>query len=212
MTLLSYNKEQQETDVSKSSNNPSEDFISTREAANQLGVALSTVQGWVEAGLIRAWKTPGGHRRIPVAEIESMRQQQNAILQPEKSRQALRVLVVEDDALQRELYEKQFEKIGLELDVRFAENGYQGLIEFGKQAPDCLITDLEMPEMDGFRMIRELQSHPSATPETLQILVVTGLKAAEIDIRGGLPERAQLLFKPLELAQLRSFLLALVSA
>ena len=37
-----------------------DDVLSTREAAEQLGVALRTVQLWVENGVLPAWKTAGG--------------------------------------------------------------------------------------------------------------------------------------------------------
>jgi excisionase family DNA binding protein len=47
-----------------------EDVCSTREAADRLGVSLRTVQLWSEAGLLRAWKTPGGHRRILTDSID----------------------------------------------------------------------------------------------------------------------------------------------
>ena len=40
------------------------EFWSTREAADLLGVSLRTVQLWTEAGVLKAWKTAGGHRRI----------------------------------------------------------------------------------------------------------------------------------------------------
>ena len=36
----------------------------TREAAEALGICVRTAQLWVEQGRLRAWKTPGGHRRI----------------------------------------------------------------------------------------------------------------------------------------------------
>jgi len=39
-------------------------FISTREAATLLGVALGTVQRMVDTGELEAWTTSGGHRRI----------------------------------------------------------------------------------------------------------------------------------------------------
>jgi len=39
-------------------------FISTREAATLLGVALGTVQRMVDTGELEAWTTGGGHRRI----------------------------------------------------------------------------------------------------------------------------------------------------
>ena len=39
-------------------------LLSTRQAASLLGVSVRTIQLWVEQGLLSAWKTPGGHRRI----------------------------------------------------------------------------------------------------------------------------------------------------
>lgn len=39
-------------------------FCTTREAAGLLGVSVGTVQLWVESGLLQAWKTSGGHRRV----------------------------------------------------------------------------------------------------------------------------------------------------
>ncbi|WP_434089560.1 MerR family transcriptional regulator [Neopusillimonas aromaticivorans] len=48
-------------------NAPGGQVISTREAADRLGVSVRTVQLWVESGVLDAWKTPGGHRRIPLA-------------------------------------------------------------------------------------------------------------------------------------------------
>ena len=40
------------------------DTCTTREAARRLGVSLRTVQLWTESGVLDAWKTPGGHRRV----------------------------------------------------------------------------------------------------------------------------------------------------
>jgi excisionase family DNA binding protein len=39
-------------------------ILTTREAAQLLGVAVSTAQVWMESGNLPAWKTPGGHRRV----------------------------------------------------------------------------------------------------------------------------------------------------
>ena len=48
------------TSMNEPKSNLKRDFLSTREAATRLGVALSTVQLWVETGVLPAWKTPGG--------------------------------------------------------------------------------------------------------------------------------------------------------
>ena len=47
-------------------------IITTREAAGLLGVALSTAQLWMESGAIRSWKTPGGHRRCRVSDVQAV--------------------------------------------------------------------------------------------------------------------------------------------
>lgn len=44
-------------------------FVTAGEAARRLGVAPITIQRWVDEGSMRALKTAGGHRRIPVMEI-----------------------------------------------------------------------------------------------------------------------------------------------
>jgi excisionase family DNA binding protein len=48
------------------------EIVTTKQAAQMLGVAVSTVQKWVELGKLASWKTPGGHRRIPLASIRSV--------------------------------------------------------------------------------------------------------------------------------------------
>lgn len=54
------------------------DIVTTRQAADMLGVAVSTVQKWVELGKLASWKTPGGHRRIPLAAIHTVLQSNGA--------------------------------------------------------------------------------------------------------------------------------------
>ena len=45
------------------------DLVSTGEAARRLGVSPATIQRWVDAGVVSATRTHGGHRRIPLSEV-----------------------------------------------------------------------------------------------------------------------------------------------
>ena len=45
------------------------DLVSTGEAARRLGVTPATIQRWVDAGVVSATRTHGGHRRIPLSEV-----------------------------------------------------------------------------------------------------------------------------------------------
>ena len=50
----------------------SEPLLKTRQVAEALGVSGATVKRWVDAGLIRASRTVGKHRLVPLSEVERM--------------------------------------------------------------------------------------------------------------------------------------------
>lgn len=183
-------------------------FCTTREAANLLGVSVGTVQLWVENGLLQAWKTAGGHRRVLRDSVSNLLQGQNKqrpaqvvpptvapVAPPQPTRQRLRVLVVEDDPLLLRLYQVKISAWPMKPDVSVTDNAMTALMLIGRHSPDLLVTDLQMPGMDGFKMLRVLRE----TPETqrIRVVVVSGLDAAEIKNRGGLPADVELLPKPI---------------
>ena len=45
--------------------------LSTSEAARHLGVSLSTVRRWSDAGHLRGYRTPGGQRRFTVEQLDA---------------------------------------------------------------------------------------------------------------------------------------------
>jgi excisionase family DNA binding protein len=157
-----------------------------------LNVSLRTVQLWVEKGLLTAWKTPGGHRRISLDAVKQM-QYQHAV-EAGRVRDKLKVLIVEDMPNQRMLYAKYFEAWKLPVELRQAEDGFRALIQIGEAKPDLLITDLVMPGMDGFQMIEAIRN--TAELESLDIVVVSALDSESI-AHQGLPERGiHILHKP----------------
>jgi excisionase family DNA binding protein len=44
--------------------------LSTSEAARHLGVSLSTVRRWSDAGHLRGYRTPGGQRRFTIEQLD----------------------------------------------------------------------------------------------------------------------------------------------
>jgi excisionase family DNA binding protein len=180
------------------------EFCSTKEAAGMLGVSHRTVQLWVESGVLQAWKTAGGHRRITMKSVEKLvGERQQAIQAPalESARaDVTKVLVVDDDATMLRLYELEMAGWNIPLTVLKAHNGFEALIKIGESKPDLLISDLSMPGMDGFRMIRTLRS--DAAYSTMSIIVVSGLDKATIKSMG-LPGDIPVFPKPVPFPQLR---------
>jgi excisionase family DNA binding protein len=49
---------------------PDGEHLSTIEVARMLGMAVRSVQLMVDRGLLQAWRTPGGHRRIDSRSVQ----------------------------------------------------------------------------------------------------------------------------------------------
>jgi len=169
--------------------------FTTKQAAELLGVSLRTAQLWVESGVLKAWKTAGGHRRIARESVETLLQEKHRALGAETDGSPFRILVVEDEPDILKLYQLAIKSWDLPVEVYTAENGIEGLLRLGQFRPNVLITDLLMPSMDGLEMIRMLRTDPEYKDMT--IIVVTTLNPAEIQERGGLPDGAGLFAKPI---------------
>ncbi len=180
---------------------PDKDVCSTREAADRLGVSLRTVQLWSEAGLLRAWKTPGGHRRILTASIDELLKRRTVVGTRRAPGGNFQVLVVEDEPDFRQLFELHLRSWGLPIHLASVPSGFDALLQIGASQPDLLITDLRMPGIDGFEMLRALKA--SGAIGELEIIVVTALTEHTIAERGGLPAGVTVLYKPLHFAELR---------
>jgi excisionase family DNA binding protein len=182
------------------------DYLSTREAAELLSVAVSTVQLWTNDGLLKAWTTAGGHRRIAKSSVEEMLKQKQAIIENKKANKErpLSIVVVEDNEQEVTLYEQQFALWGMDVDVKIFKDGYSGLINIGRILPDIIISDLMMPKMDGFEMIKAIKKNPEL--EDCKLIVVSALTTDEIRIRGGLPDDVITFRKPLPFNELETLI------
>jgi two-component system, chemotaxis family, chemotaxis protein CheY len=69
-----------------------------------------------------------------------------------------RILVVDDANLVRLYYRRILEAAGYEIDE--AINGVEALEKLLETAPDLLIVDINMPQMDGLTFLSELRRRP----------------------------------------------------
>ena len=185
------------------------EFCSTKQAASIIGVSHRTIQLWVESGILQAWKTAGGHRRITMQSVGRLVEQRRQALAPAAGADAppqpaaparKKVLVIDDDPMLLRLYELEMSGWGLPFDLIKAQNGFEALIKIGEAKPDLLITDLSMPGMDGFRMIRTLRLDPGHAG--MAIIVVSGLDRGTVSSMG-LPTDIPFFSKPVPFAGLR---------
>ncbi len=178
-----------------------ESHISTREAAEIIGVSTSTVQKMVESGLLPAWKTRGGHRRIPIEAAHAMaRGKRNTA----RASGGLSVLVVEDNPTMVALYEKTFGRRAPPVTLHVANDAAEALLLIERIRPTLIITDLVMEPFDGFHLLKVLQRSPELS--RIKVLVVSALSPAAINERGGLPPGVIVYRKPLVQERFEGFL------
>lgn len=83
------------------------------------------------------------------------------------------VLVVEDSSTMRQLICMALRKIeGIE--IVEAGDGKDALVKLAGINPDLVMTDLNMPEMDGFALIEELRSRPDLAKLPILVLTTAG--------------------------------------
>jgi excisionase family DNA binding protein len=187
-----------------------EDVMTTREAGEKLGVAVRTVQLWVEAGVLPAWRTAGGHRRIARSAVDKLIESRQHDLAPEiadreAQERCLSVVLVEDDRNLSHLFKGVVTTWPLPIVLTSAENGFEGLLRIGEISPDLVVTDLVMPGMDGFEMLRALKK-PGSGFSSIKLVVVSALSTEEITARGGLPEGVTYFQKPLNYPKLEDLM------
>jgi two-component system chemotaxis sensor kinase CheA len=94
---------------------------------------------------------------------------------------ALSVVVVDDALMVRELQRSILERAGY--NVRTATDGIEALAMLAEQPADLVVTDLEMPNMNGFNLTKSIRGHPRLA--NIPVLIVTSKASAE-DRQAGL--------------------------
>ena len=181
--------------------------LSTRQTANLLNVSVRTIQLWVENGTLQAWKTAGGHRRISVGSVQQLLEEkqnkQTPIPRPFSNTSKSTVLIVDDDQDTLLLYKMLVSSWYPSLHVETANNGVDALVKVGSMRPCVIITDLQMPQLDGFAILDRLQNDEQY--DFLTPIVVSGMSDEDIAARG-VPQGVPILHKPIPVEELKELI------
>jgi len=86
--------------------------------------------------------------------------------------EALRTLIVDDSSVMRKIVERALRQAGIPLgEVIEAGNGSQALGILRQQTVDLVLTDINMPVMDGLELVRQL--HKVDNAREVPVLMIT---------------------------------------
>ncbi len=110
------------------------------------------------------------------------------------------ILVIDDEAATLTMFRLFLRAYGYE--VLTAENGSEGLDLLRRKRPGIVFTDLKMPEMDGFEVLKRIKR---ATPET-QVIVITGHGDMDLAVQALNLDATDFINKPIKRSALDSAL------
>jgi DNA-binding response OmpR family regulator len=87
------------------------------------------------------------------------------------------VLVIEDDQDTRDMYEAFLKINGFA--VQTARTGMEGFTRACESKPGVILTDLGLPTIDGWEVVRRLKS--DARTSSIPVIVITGRTSSELD-------------------------------
>ena len=143
------------------------DWLTLGQAAKYLGVAQSTIRKWSDDGRVRAFYTPGGHRRYRRGDLEDFL---NRSSPSGSTNGGPVVLIVDDDERLRE-----YVRVNLEMEgyaVHEAASAEEGLRVLEESTPDLVLLDVMMPQMDGWEMLKRVQERHGAG--TIPVVMFSG--------------------------------------
>lgn len=188
---------------------------STARRYGGLGLGLAIVKQIVElhGGTVAVESLGEGegttfHVRIPVSIIRRPPGAEPEFVGPVQEERAslggIRVLVVDDDPGAAEIVKRMLAAYGA--DATTAASGDEALIKIPDSAPDIILSDIGMPEMDGYEFISALRKGGNKVP----VIAVTAFARAEDRIRTLQAGYGMHLAKPIDARELLTVVRAML--
>ncbi|HTY62634.1 MAG TPA: response regulator [Acidobacteriota bacterium] len=176
-------------------------FYTTFEISQICGVNPTTVQNWVKGKKLKAFQTPGGHRRIRREDLISFMKEFGMPFPDGFLQNPPLAMIVDDENDILDMLEDLLKSGESEINVVRAQSGIAALLMIGEYRPDLLILDIMMPGMNGYEVCRKLKANSGT--QNIKIVAISGDHSPAVRDRI-LNAGADLFFtKPLDIVSFR---------
>lgn len=145
--------------------------------ARVLQVTPATVASWIDQGHLKGHKTPTGRRRVASADLAEFLRAHGMTVPSDLApgggaRERPVVVVVEDDPSYLRALVRTLEQEAPDVEVVEATTGMDALLEIGRVAPDLVILDYQLPDLNAVQVVQRLLD--TSKRLTAAVMVVTG--------------------------------------
>ncbi len=180
---------------------PIKDTYSTHDVAKICCVTPTTVIRWIEDGLIPAFKTVGGHRRVRREDLERVCQERGIPFALPTGNEVGRILVVDDEPVVLDLVADVVRELEHKFEVEVAKDAFDAGRLVATFRPQLIFLDLMMPGVDGFEVCTRLKKDPATTHT--EVIAITGYYTEANTERIIAAGAAFCLRKPLDVVEVR---------
>jgi len=174
--------------------------LSTFAIAQMLHVDPGSVANWIDQGLLRAHRTPGGHRRVVAEDLIQFLREHKMPIPAELSPAPKRILVVDDQPPITQLIARAVKAAHPDCEVIEAHDAFHAGTQTATFKPDVFILDLRMPGMDGYEVCRLIKSQDAT--KHAEVVAITAYPSEESISRIKKCGARVCLTKPLDMDQL----------
>jgi excisionase family DNA binding protein len=173
-------------------------LLTSHEVGALLQVNPSSVNKWVKEGRIQAFRTPGGHRRIRARDlVEFLDVHKMPIPKGLSGASRRRLLIVDDDSAHLRAIERLLKPKLDRVQVSFATNGIDALVQVGSFKPNLIVLDVYMPELDGLEVCRRLKANPET--QSIEVIVTSAQLTADLESKAMGAGASRVMRKPIDL-------------
>jgi CheY-like chemotaxis protein len=186
----------------KTSEVANERLLTTYDVGSLLQVDPTSVNNWIKGGRIPAFRTPGGHNRIRVADLVGFLRRHAMPIPRSLRRRARRrkLLVVDDDARELKAIVRLLKSHADSLEIRTVSQGIDALILVGRFEPDVVLLDVFMQGMDGIEVCRRLKAMDLT--RAVKVVINSAHLTSEIETQATAAGAVRCVQKPVKLADL----------
>ena len=148
------------------------DTLTTTEAAKLLGFHVNTLKNWVRDGKMPAFKTLGGHYRIRVKDLIRVLRENGIPMPAQLQMSKYSIMAIDDEPAFLTLIKACFKSFQETFQVKTFLNGYDALMDIGRQTPDLVLLDIRLPHMDGFEFLAKLRGNQETG--NVKVIAVSG--------------------------------------
>jgi excisionase family DNA binding protein len=179
----------------------SDSLLTSHQVGKLLQVNPSSINKWVKDGLMRAFRTPGGHRRIRASDlVVFLNKHEMPIPRSLAGAVRKRLLIVDDDPRQLMALYRVFKPYSERIEVQVVDNGIDALVQLGSFKPHMAILDVLMQPIDGFEVLRRLRAKDDTKDVT--IIMTTGNMTPDIEARAKKAGALRCVQKPVDYKQI----------